>query len=248
MKSWCLMKTVIVVGVLIVTGCVSHRTYEIDLSQAEGFEWDGRIRVTEAQQPCLGPCLTVETRRYVDRIELMARDGHAAAISMSQSGSPPTAIIGPDPPQQLEVFGTSGIWHGSNVVLVAEPEDIAELRRISASQPAATSQPAEEPIPLMKKLQSPEHEMRPYLEHADELTLADWWAIALGESADVTLEFDVPAENLKIQMRGNPRQYGPAQLQVRTSDGRLIRQFERQQIPVDELEPEAAGDAEGEAP
>ena len=242
------MKTAIVLAALIVAGCTSHQTYEIDFSQAEGFVWDGKIRVIEAREQRLGPCLAIDTYRYVDRIELAACDGRNASISMDRSGSPPTAMIAPDPPHELQVFGTSGIWHGSNIVLIAEPKVIEKLHGIAASQLAEAMPPDRQKAQPTMTVRTPSPEMRPYAEHADEMTLTDWWAIALGESTEVTLEFDVPAENLKIRMRGNPREFGPATLQVRTNEGQLIRQFEQQQISVEKLNPDTEQKVEGAAP
>ena len=121
-------------------------------------------------------------------------------------------------------------------------------RHLAASQLAEAMPPDRQKAQPTMTVRAPCPEMRPYAEHADEMTLTDWWAIALGESTEVTLEFDVPAENLKIRMRGNPREFGPATLQVRTNEGQLIRQFEQQQISVEQLNPDAEQKDEGAAP
>jgi hypothetical protein len=75
-------------------------------------------------------------------------------------------------------------------------------------------------------------ELRPYARHADQLTMADWCAIASGHADDVTVEFRVPDEKLRIVLRGNARQYALSGLEVWTADGRLLKRFELKQTAV----------------
>ena len=82
------------------------------------------------------------------------------------------------------------------------------------------------------------HELKPYAKHVDQLALTQWWAIALQEADDVSIEFRVPDEKLRILLRGDPRQYGPAVLEVRTADGRLLKRLTQEQIQIEEVDPD----------
>ena len=93
--------------------------------------------------------------------------------------------------------------------------------------------------PLEIRMRSIPQDKRPFAEHAQELGVLDWWAIALWLGEHVTIEFDVPEENLRIIMTGHPHQYGPAVLEVRKPDGTVVRRFEQPQVSVEELTDEA---------
>ena len=55
------------------------------------------------------------------------------------------------------------------------------------------------------------------------------------KSDHVSIQFDLPEEGLRITMEGNPDKYGPAVLKVMSSDGELLRRFERRQVDLKAL-------------
>ena len=69
----------------------------------------------------------------------------------------------------------------------------------------------------------------------EERTVADWWAVALTGADEVTMQFAVPQEDLTITLRGDPRQFGPAVLEIHAADGTLIKRYEQQQVYLNEL-------------
>ncbi len=94
------------ISLMALPGCVSYQAYEIDATTAQGFEWNGKIRVTEQSQSEIGPFLTFTKRASVSRIELISDDNRNIVIlptSKTQSelvvakvqdvGSPPDQIL-----------------------------------------------------------------------------------------------------------------------------------------------------------
>ena len=94
------------ISVMALPGCVSYQEYEIDATTAQGFEWNGKIRVTEQSQSEIGPLLTITKRTSVSRIELISDDNRNIVIlptSKTQSewvvakvqdvGSPPDQVL-----------------------------------------------------------------------------------------------------------------------------------------------------------
>ena len=66
----------------------------------------------------------------------------------------------------------------------------------------------------------------------EQTTMTDWWAAALTRAERVTVRFELPRDKLVITMAGDPSRYGPAIVEVKTQDGRLIKRFERRQLKV----------------
>ena len=57
------------------------------------------------------------------------------------------------------------------------------------------------------------------------------------EADHVAMDFLIPGEDLRIIIQGNPREFASAVMEIRTQDGRLIKRFEEEQLPVKQLEP-----------
>ena len=87
-------------------GCVSYQAYEIDATTARGFEWNGKIRVTEQSQSEIGPLLTITKRTSVTRIELIGDDNRNIVVlptdktrsecvvaKVQDVGSPPDQVL-----------------------------------------------------------------------------------------------------------------------------------------------------------
>lgn len=217
--------------VAVSAGC-AQRTYEIDFSQVEGFEWDGKLRITKSEHGTLGPLLTIQKYWKVDHIELVSRDGRTASIESDGYRNMPVATVGPNaPPGGVQLLGTSTFWRGSSVVLIADADTLSDALGGAATQPVQRRKPRE------RSMRGVPTELRPYAEHADDLKPVDWWAIALQEATEVSIECRIPDEGLVISMTGDPNKYGPAVLEVRTEDGRLLKRIERQQVPVKEITP-----------
>ena len=213
-------------GILVVTCGCAQRTYEIDLSHVNGFEWNGKLRITETQQLHIGPFLSFNPYWAVSRVEVPARDGRSAVIA-TLGDEPPTAHVGLNRPMPLELVGVTDFWNLDSPILLADPAKVAESLASAATQPAAT-QPADT---AGCRFWQPPEKLRPYSEHIAELGLLDWWAVALAQSDEVSLDFAGP-EGLHIVMRGNPHRHGPAVLEVRSGDGQVLARFERQQLAV----------------
>lgn len=217
------MKTLIPTMCVAVLGAgCAQRTYVIDFSEVQGFEWGGRLQVVKSQS-------FLSNQWRVERVLLPSRDGRVASVEMNAYLEAPLASIDLSGMGGVQVLGVRGVWGGERMVLIMEPEAakrLAEAERAAPHRPAPASQPAEPPFrPIPTQLQ-------PYREHVDELNLADWWAIATQSASDVRLEYRLPDEKLRIVMQGDPRAYGPATLEVQTEDGQVLRRFEQQQIGV----------------
>jgi hypothetical protein len=176
----------------------------------------------------IGPFLTCETYWIADRVELMARDARTAVIETGINDKPPVAHVGPCGPVPLQLVGVEDLWELGRVTLIVDPESVPEGARRAATQPAAPQDTGG------ARVWTPPEGLRPYAAHVDEIGLTDWWAIALDSTNQVSVDFTVPGEGLHIVMRGNPREYGPAVVEVRSDDGRVLRRFERQQVGVKE--------------
>lgn len=219
---------------LLVMGCHQTRVFEIDFNQAPALEWDGKVQVTKTLHRQFGPLLTLQSEWTVDRIEFASRDGRTASIDPAGYRDVPLATLEVATSGNVQILGTRGYWGGSTpLVVVADPEcgqAVAERLQVTATQPA--TQPRTENIAI----RSVPEQWRPYAQHAEQISLADWWAIGLQQADNVTVEFQLAKEQLRIVMRGDPRKYGPGVLEVWTSDGRLLKRFERKPIAVSEIE------------
>jgi hypothetical protein len=220
-------------GIVTVSLGCAQRTYEIDFSQVEGFEWNGKLRLTKSEHGTLGPLLTIQKYWTVDHIELVSRDGRVASIERDGYRDIPVATVGPNaPPGGIQLLGTTTFWQGSNTVVIFDPDMMSGFPDRATTQPAPGLTLGKSTVRLVPD------ELRPYAEHAADLKPVDWWAIASNEATEVSIECRIPDEGLIITMRGDPHKYGPAVLEVRTEDGRLLKRIERQQVPVKEIEPE----------
>jgi hypothetical protein len=218
-----------VCALMALCGCGRH-TYEIDLSQVPDFQWNGKLKVTKSEQMYIGPLLTLDTYWTVDRIELEARDSRPAVIDTGSGDKTPVAHVGPTGVVPSCFVGDDRLWDGNRVVLIADPDTIAGALRRTATQPA-TTQPAS-----LGRFWTPPRELQPYAAHADQIGFADWWALALQQASSVSVDFALPDEGLHIVMQGNSHEYGPAIVEVRDNEGRVLRSFARQQLPVQKLD------------
>jgi hypothetical protein len=226
---------------LAAVGCEQRYSYLIDFNQAPGFQWDGKVKITKTRRTVLGPLFTQEVVYSVDRVELQGRDGRSASIDTRGYHETPLATVGLGTPTELQILGTRGYWEGGTpIVAILDPNGVRELYALAR----ATSQPSSSPAPAfnpLEHLHAVPEDLKPYAEHVDQLSLADWWAIALEAAKEVTVEFRVPSEKLQIVLRGDTHGYGPSVLEVRTADGRLLKRYEQKQIPVERLEPQKTG-------
>ncbi len=225
---------------ILAMGCEQQHIYLIDFSQAPGFEWDGKVKITKTRRTLLGPLLTQETDWDVDRIEFVSRDGRSASIDTRGYREIPVATLDLGTPAELEILGTRGYWDGgSSVVTIMDANAVKALVEVhqAVTQPSDSPdhKPLPAPVPHFARM-----DLKPYAKHVDELDLTDWWAIALQEGSKVTVEFQVPDEQLRIVLTGDSRQYGPSVLEVWTADGHLLKRFEQEPILVRELEPDEA--------
>ncbi len=214
---------------LLSLSCQEH-TYEIDLSHAKDFDWDGKLRVTKVQRSEFVPIPMVVSRTEVERIQLVSKDGSSVDVDMNGYQGAPVASMGLGAPDKFQILGTQTLWHGPRVVLIADPQDVAGYMKDRALPPFAGE---EEQIQARNFAREG---VRPYQEHVEELSLADWWAIAQNEATGVVVTYAIPQEGLIVTMSGNPREYGPAELEVRNANGDVLKRFERKQIKLAELQ------------
>jgi len=222
--------------VIFAVGCARQVTYEIDFAQVEGFDWDGKLRVTKASTYRLGPFLTMEEHRDVRQIQFTSSDGRVASIDPDGYADVPIAVVGVDARLGTHILGTSSIFHSGSPVVVV---DLGAFQELSDSTVETDSDAAQESEAVSVQWRSVPSTLKPYAENVDELTLVDWWAIAMQEAEHVAVDYLVPHEGLRITVQGDPRKYGPAILEVRTPDGRLLKRFEEEQVPVHKLKPGA---------
>jgi len=219
------------------SGCKQMTVYEIDFSSEPAFKWNGKVRITEGDA------------RF-RRVELGSESGAPASIILPKKGGRPKAMIGPHRfPDGAKLLGTRDAWMGqTNIVLIIEPgrveafaKWIKEQITKSKDEPlhrSELSDPWAKLLPFVTSIRTAPMHRKPYAKNAEKLATVDWWAIALQEAEEVTMRFVVPEENLEITMRGNPRLYGPAVMEVKTIDGKLLRRFEQQQVDVKKIEQE----------
>ncbi len=214
---------------LLVSGCFLPKVYQLDFSKEPGFEWDGKVKITKTAHLRLGPLLILDENWKVDRVEFCSRDGRAVAIDTDGDGA--DATVEPNTPRSHRVYG-SDIYIGemmrpaidmtkktaANVVkgyrATTHPSGLELMRAIGGA-------PTTRPVPTAS---------RPYAEHADQLKLADWCALAMEHADDVTVEYRVPEENLRIVIRSHPRTSGPGVLEVWSADGRLLKRFQQKEV------------------
>lgn len=209
----------------LMAGC-SERTYELDFARAPGFHWSGRMRIHKAEIWHFGPLLTVESDLQTRRVELIGTQGQNAQIDPDGYEGFPIAVVTPAPPANAAVLGVTMFQRNKS-----------RVRRSASSTPAET-QPADPMTDLPADIPDPPYGKRPYAQHLNELNLADWWAIALKASDLVTLQFEVPEEDLVIVMQGRPDQYdGPAVVEIRNHAGQVLKRFERQPIAAQSVPP-----------
>jgi hypothetical protein len=215
-------------------GCSRQRLYQIDVSQAEGFRWDGRLEVTEQLNFRVRPFFIAEPEWRVRRIEMTSADGQTLALDMAadEKGGP-IVTLRPEDGLAIPMAGTQ---------LFQEPEPPFDIVVDPVIMEAVVAERKDHPeksdahaFPFDTRRRCVPVDKQPFAEHADELGLLDWWAIALGRAEQATIEFVVPQENLRIVMKGHPNRYSPATLEVRAEDGTVIRRFEQQQVPIEEL-------------
>jgi hypothetical protein len=213
---------------LLIVGCQQPRTYQFDFGEEPNFQWDGKVRVTKTYQWRFGPFLTINEDWDVDRVEFGSQDGRIASIDTR--GDSARATIDPNLPTGHQIPGMDVYRSGIDIAFTAAGRSVKKLAGEtyrSATQPAGPD--------IVRAINAPltthpiPDELKPYAQHVDRLSQADWCAIALKHADSVTTEFRVPGENLRIVFHGNPRQYGPGVLEVWTADGRLLKRFDQKQ-------------------
>ena len=227
----CRMNAAWVAVLLLPAGCAQQRAYEIDLVQAPDFEPTGRLIIVKSSQPRLGPFLTIDEDWHIKRVEILGKDGRTLTIDSTGREGAPLAAIQPKPSGAPTVLGVEGIWPRSDMAVVADPELLARALRATTTQPIR-------PHDLLSNLGDTHvifQGAEPWAPDVDKRTVGDWWAVALAGANDVTMQFTVPREDLTITLRGDPRQFGPAVLEVHAADGTLIKRYERQQVNLKEL-------------
>jgi hypothetical protein len=214
---------------IMAAGCMEPRVYQFDFSQAPGFQWDGKVKITKRPEWRLGPFLIIEELWKVERVEFGSTDGRFACIDTRGGGESPVAMVEPNTPVCLTIPGAEVYRNGiiSSAFNLAARSAKAQMYR-AAMQPVGQVLPQTGAGKLTTRRVSAE--LKPYAQHADQLTVADWCAIASEHADDVTVEFRVPDEKLRIVLHGNARQYGLSGLEVWTADGRLLKRFELKQL------------------
>lgn len=210
---------------LIAAGC-AQRSYEYDFSTVPDFQWNGKVTVTEVERGRIGPFLMLEKDWAVKHIKLGSQDGRVAIIDTNDYKGAPITGVGLPGQSGIPLTGTAGPSQLIGIVLLADPARVAEELR------QAEDLKDRHAIELKGEAVLPIDVERPLVDHADEMSLAQWWAVAVQEAREVSVRYELPNENLHIITRGDPSAYGPAVMEVWTNDGKLLRKFERQQIPV----------------
>jgi hypothetical protein len=221
---WC------VCAILSAGGCVTQKVYEIDFAEVERFDWDGKLRVTKKTEPRIGPFLTVERVTKVDTVELRSHDGRTVVVSAEGYNAMPIAEVAVKPPDAVQVLGTRVVWAGPMAALIVE----GDLCAVAEAAADGTCDSSEQPSLRVRGVPG---DRRPFADHVDELTLADWWAIAQSSADSVTVEYHVPSEKLRVVASGPMPGAGPATLEVFAEDGRLLKRYERRPMKVKRIEP-----------
>jgi len=210
---------------LLVAGCHQPRTYQFDFSQEPGFQWDGKVRVTKTPQIRVGPFLILDEHWTVDRVEFGSRDGRTASIDTRGSGA--DATVDPNVPTSHHVAGLDVLGEAIGSAFVMAGKSIktpAGGAYRTATQPVGPD--LAQAVNEKGTARKVPAELKPYAHHVDQLKRADWCAIALEHGNEMTVEFRVPDENLRIRVHGSPRKYEPGVLEVWTADGRLLKRFD----------------------
>jgi len=211
---------------MLAAGCGQRRAYEINFNEDPSFQWDGKVRLVKISQDRLGPFLSMDQDSRIESITLGGRDGRAAMIDPTGYKEVPLALVGPQTLGPLHILGTEAIWCDDNVAFVCTTNPA------TLTQPA-TSQPTESFLDHLRHVPA---DKKPYAKHVAELTLHDWWAIALEEGASVTVEFELPDEDVRIIAKGKKRRHGPQVVEVRTTDGKLLKRYEQKPIKAKEVD------------
>jgi hypothetical protein len=215
---------------LLVAGCQQPRSYQFDFSREPGFEWDGKVTVTKTPQLRVGPLLILDEYWTVDRVEFSSRDGRIASIDTR--GSSADATVDPNRPTSHRVPGLEIPRDviGSTFVLAGKSvKNLAGGVYHTATQPVGPD--LVQAIEADAATRRPPAELRPYAEHVDQLSRADWCAIALEPGNEIAVEYRVSHENLRIVIHGSPRRYAPGVLEVWTADGRLLKRYDPNSRP-----------------
>lgn len=213
----------------LVAGC-GHHTYELDLAQVPDGDWKGRVRLIQSRETRPGLLLIPENIWNIERLQLISPEGQTIDIRTFSDGRMPEARAGLHELRGFWLLNGSDLWGERAAVLVVDPDTLSQASSAATTQPNTSV-----PVPKASIRQVP-NGLRPYLQHAEEIPLADWLAIALRESELATVRFEIPGEGLVVTISGDPRKFGPATTEVRTHSGELVRRFELKQLPVREIE------------
>ena len=93
-------------------GCVRVHTYEIDLSQVEGPQLDGKLRLTKKSWHRTGPFLITEHASQFERVELVASDGQTITVDTGGYQGVPVATVHPEEASRCSCWapGSSGMF------------------------------------------------------------------------------------------------------------------------------------------
>lgn len=123
------MKTGLVLSCMILAtvACVSRSAYEIDFSQIDGFEWDGRVCIFKSTTHQWGPLFTSTRVSSTDRVELTSRDGRVLIVDTEGYGDTPIASFALHGGRAIEILGTQAIWPAPSNILIVEPESAESI-------------------------------------------------------------------------------------------------------------------------
>lgn len=213
--------TMLALSLVACAACTETRVFEIDMAQAAPFDWDGRIHVTKARTKALNPFISADW--HVTDVRMQSKEGRVVHLDLNGYRDFPTAVVSLEAPEGAQLLGVrGGPIEELRCVTIIDPDIAARLR--------LATRPADELRPEELRTRLVPNDQHPFIKHLDDLTLADWWAIALTDAAQVRMHFDLPHEGLVIFIQGEPGKYGPAILEVQDSSGRVLRRFERRQL------------------
>jgi hypothetical protein len=210
--------------ILVLPGCTASSVYEVDLSQVEGFEWDGRLRIVRSGDE--------------QRITLRSADGRLAVIDpRAQPG--PTAELELDGATAETLAVTGGpLWQHDALQATYVIYDPASLRGLAA---AVADHDQGDRVLVVAPLSGAALERPPAGPDADldlgKLTFAQLWAMTIHDADDVQATFFFRRTNTRVELRGECDRYGPAALTAIDAQGNVLATFSRTPLKVQTVRP-----------